>query len=173
MRADCAEQLPVTRSERSELRLDPVGNESGRILHKMHRFHVQLFGNDGGEFLSHRLSLDKHLRKRLADLHVRFVSGRPAERYEAKDPCHVPLEIRIDPRSVGNGIIAEVHRQRSVLIDRTDNVLIDLLRHERRKRCGKARHRLKHGIQRHIGCDLVGRFFASPVTIPAAAHIPV
>ncbi len=110
----------------------------------------------------------EHARQRLADLDLRFRTGRAAELHDAPGDSHRLVELRIDQGLVELRPLREVHGSGALGIGRDEQILPHPLGDERRDRG----HEPGHDGQRLVeGPERAG--FARPETATRTTHVPV
>ena len=106
-------------------------------------------------------------------LDVRAVSCCSAENDNAENLVHCGFKFGIDPRFVNNGIIAQVDALGRILINASYEILINFLGHERNHGGGSLAYSNERGVKHHVCVYLVLRKSLYPITLSAAADIPV
>ena len=160
--------------DRGKIRFDGNAREFAHVIPELKALHIQLVQDDRLIVRGHLIGrLDVHPADRLTVLDTAAVPDRTPEDHDVEDMLHPLLEITVDPALIRHRIIAEMDALLRVLLDSADQVLVDLLRHERDHRRGEKNRRLQAGVKRLIGVDLVLLHAVSPEAAAAAADIPV
>ena len=171
---DGAHLLANLWSEDTELRLEAVREVCLHIILEDDFLDVELLFDDFlVEVRQHDRCLDKHLADWLAVLDVGLIARSAAEHDDLEDLAHVLLEFLVNMCLIGLREVAEMDGFRCLLVDATDEVAVDGLRHERNHRCSGLGRRDECRVERHVGIDLVLFHALCPEAAAAAADVPV
>ena len=86
---------------------------------------------------------------------------------------HICFQIFVDPFFVGNREVTQMDAFRSIFIDASYQVLVDIFGHERNHRSSNFGDGYQGSIQCHIGIDLILFHSFCPETFTASSYIPV
>ena len=123
MFSDFADERTVLGSESTQLRLDLVGGETGRIRNEGYFFHVEFFFENVEIFFGERVEFicaDKQFGQRLSVFYGACVSCGPAERNDIYYPIHVFPELSVYKGFVANGEGGEMNGNGNVFIEGQD-----------------------------------------------------
>ena len=175
---------PVLLAEELEVRLHLEAQEVRLVAHDAQLLDVQLLQYLRRQALQRvllhlRRQFDEQLRDRLPHAKLRLRSRRPPER---RHPHHEPRLVgqpSVDPRRIGLRPIRQMHALRRPVLPSlqrptsSDQVLVHLLREERRERREHLRERDEALVQRRVRRQLVAVALGLPEPAAAPAHVPV
>ena len=173
-RSDTAKVLAVLGANCTKLGLEIIGCELRNVVGKLNRLNVQLLADYRDKALVGSLiCLNEHSRNRLTVLDSRRVTAGTAENNNVNYLLHILLKSLIDEGLIAYRVGAKVDGLGRGLINRANEISVNLLCHKGNVRSGKLRHGHKTGIKRHISVNLVLGHTLHPEALAASSYIPV
>ena len=171
---DLAQEFTIFRSYGTKLRFEAVICICADILDEAYFLDIQLILDDLHKELRYfKRCFYIHIADRLSVFDICTVSCRTAKYNDFQYFCHIFLKFRIDHCLVNNREVTQMDTFRSIFINTSYQVLVNIFCHERNHRSGCLADRYQCGIQCHIRIDLILLHAFCPETLTASSDIPV